>query len=329
MNEQKLNRYIFQKRHRDEHLTTEDLRRLRKEIRSLLSDLREFNIDLQSICRKKMSYEERNRILNIALTLINNEEVADEFVLGAKLPVSKIARLTGYPISEIDKYKDYIAIYMLLFGTDKHTFLSRYLTIGTVLDSKTRGEDRLSGIKIRDYGITSVILTHQGEFKFLDTDPKGAGVGELVRGRDALITPFKLRIFALLSTALLIALLFFSFSFYRPAKTLFVMTNSKATFSYNGFQRLIKSEGNNASGKEILAATVFSDKKIDTSISEFLEESIKQKSIQPGSDVTLIVLTGKFDSDDFNGRFLMQTIKKHQLTLRINMKDGNILIVTP
>ncbi|MFB0918687.1 MAG: hypothetical protein QMB63_06420 [Clostridiaceae bacterium] len=329
MSERAKIKYIFQKRQREDSLTTDDLRRLRKEIRSYLRDLKEFHIDLQRLCRKKVSYEDRNRILNIALTLINNEEVADEFVLSAKLPVSKTAKITGYSTSDIEKYKEYIAAYMILLGTDKHSFLSRYLTIGTNFDKKNLGEYALSGIKLRDYGITSAVLTHQGNFKFLDTDKKNAGIGELVTGKDALIAPYKLRIFAVATMLAILGLIVFSLSFYRPSKTLFIMSEPKATFSYNSFERLIKYEGNNSAGKEVLNTTVFSDKKLDSSISEFIEESIKTKTISNGADITLIVLMGKFTPSDFNGKNLTDTVKKHNLTLRINLKDGNILLVTP
>lgn len=329
MNERFKIKYVFQKRQRNDELTVDDVRKLRKEIRSYLADLKVFHVDLKELCAKRIKRHDRNICLNLALEIMNDEKLTDAFVDASSIPVKETSRLTGLPSAVIEKNKDLTAAYILLFGSDKHSFLARYLTIGTSAEEDEISEKNVKGIKLKDFGVSDAVLTPMGNFLYLDSKDKNLGTGEIVEGKPALLTPERLK-FSVITAAVITAfLIIFSYSFYRGSKQIYLMSGPQVTFTYNGLQRLIKIEGNNSSGNETVSKTVLSDKKIDSSIAEIIDNAVKNGYIEKNSDVTLVVISGKFKKEDFTGSSLNSVMSKYGLTLRINMNEGNLLVLTP
>lgn len=322
-------RYVFQKRTKDYVYSDENRRRLRQDIRSFLKDLSEYKISLRRLCEQTVAYEDRNKVLNLSLLLINNPKVAQTLVETKTLPALAASKETGYPLRFIEDFGDYIIAFMLLLGTEKHSFLSRQLSIGTKLDGSQKPEQNNMGIKLKDFGITSAVLTPYGEFRFLDPARKNAIVGDFITGSRAVIKPSRAIQMGIGAAALLIVFIVFSYIFYQPVRSFTVMGEVEASFSFNRFGRLVEAQGHNSAGRSVLKDLVYSDKKLDTSLANFLDQAVKGDDLDPHSELTLIVVHGSFREEDFKGAALTRELAENDLRIKVNNGNGEGFILDP
>lgn len=322
-------RYVFQKRTKEYVYSGDDQRRLRQDIRSFLNDLSEYKISLRRLCEQTVSYEDRNIVLNLSLLLINQPEVAQTLVETKTLPTLAVAKETGYPHRFIEDHRDYIIAYMLLFGTEKHSFLSRQLSIGTKLDGNQKPEQNNLGIKLKGFGITSAVLTPYGEFRFLDPAKKNAIVGDFITGSKAIVKPSRAILLGAVTGVLVIGLVLFSYIFYQPVRSFTVMGEVEASFSFNRFGRLVEAQGHNSGGRAVLKDLVYSDRKLDSSLAYFLDQAVKLEKLKRSAELTLIVVNGTFQEADFRGEALATELAENDLRIKVNKGDGAGFILDP
>ena len=322
-------RYVFQQRTKDYVYSEENRRRLRKDIRSYLNDLNEYKISLRKLCEHRVSYDDRNLILNLSLVLINNSAIAEALVTTRKLPALAAVRETGVPHRFIEEHQDYIIAYMLLFGTEKHSFLSRQLCIGTKLEGSQKPDQNGLGIKMKDFGVTSAVLTPYGEFRFLDPSSKNAIVGDFITGSKAIVKPNRAILLATGAAILLVLFIMFSYIFYQPVRSFTIMGNVEASFSFNRFGRLVEAQGHNSGGRAVLKNVVYSDKKVDSTLANFLDQAVKQDNLPKSSELTLIVVRGSFRQEDFKGQALSRELNENNLRIKVNEGNGQGYILNP
>lgn len=329
MNKSTSNRYVFIERSKDYVFSDGDRVRLRKDIRSFLKELTDYNISLRKLSEQEVSYTDRNKILNIALDLINNDAIAHALVMTKKLPMSDISDNTGYSIEFIKVNQNLIVAYMLLFGISDHSFLARQLSIGTKLDRRNTPLRRNQGIKLKDYGVTSVVLTPFGEFRYLDSSVRNSTTGDFITGSKPIVKPKRAMIFASLVAALILFFVLFAYTFYQPVRSFTVMGKVEASFSFNRYGRMVEAQGLNANGRNVLADVVHSNKTIDSTLARFLDEALDQNLLSRNSELTLIVVEGHFDEKDFKGEDTSNQIQRNNLRIKVNQGDGNGFILSP
>lgn len=321
-------RYVFTDRTKDYVYTEGDRARLRKDIRSFLAELEDYKISLRRLCDKEVDISIRNKILNIALDLINNAPVAKALVKTKKLPLQDAADITGVPAGLIEEHQALITAYMLLFGIEAHSFLARQLSIGTKLDGRGKPIRRDQGIKLKDLGITSVILTPYGEFRYLDPTHRGTTAGDFITGSRPMVKPKRAILFGSAAVALLLFFILFAYTFYQPVRSFTVMGRVEASFAFNRYDRMVEAQGLNANGRRVLAEVIYSDQKIDSTLGRFLDEAVEQELLAKNSELTLIVVEGAFDESDFSGEDTMRQIREHSLRIKVNQGDGNGFIIS-
>lgn len=329
MNNQQPIRYVFTERPKDYVYSEGDRGRLRKDIRSFLTGLADYRITLRRLSEMQIDHPTRNKILNIALDLINDSAIAQALVRTKKLPADQAAKRSGYTIEFIRQHEDYIVAYMLLFGTEQHSFLSRQLSIGTKLDGRSKPVRLDHGIKLKDFGFTSVVLTPYGEFRYLDPKVRHTVAGDFITGTNPIVKPKRAMILGAAAAALLLFFILFAYSFYQPVRSFTVMGRVEASFSFNRFGRLVDAQGLNPSGRKVLADLIYSDKKVDSTLARFLDESIDREFLDRGSELTLIVMDGTFREEEFHGEDVLREIRENDLRIKVNQGDGNGFILTP
>jgi|LSQX01.2.fsa_nt_gb hypothetical protein len=329
MNKLTSSRYVFIERSKDYVYSDGDRVRLRKDIRSFLKELTDYNISLRKLSEREVSYTDRNKILNIALDLINNDAIAHSLVMTKKLPMSDISENTGYPVEFIKVNQNLIVAYMLLFGIGDHSFLARQLSIGTKLDRSKTPLRRNQGIKLKDYGVTSVVLTPFGEFLYLDPSLRSSNTGDFITGSKPIVKPKRAMIFATLVAALIFLFIFFAYTFYQPVRSFTVMGKVEASFSFNRYGRMVEAQGLNSDGRSVLADVVYSNKTIDSTLARFLAEALDQNLLTQNSELTLIVVEGYFDENEFKGEDTSHQIQRNNLRIKVNQGDGNGFILSP
>ena len=322
-------RYIFQTRKREYACSTDERRRLRRDIRSYLADLKAYNISLRKLCGRQVSYNDRNKILNLSLILINSPAVAQVLVDTRQLPVVEAARITGTSHRFLEEYTDYLVAYMLLFGTEEHSFLSRQLSIGSKLDGMDEPTDNDLGFQLQDFGVTRAVLTPYGEFRFLDPSRRETTVGDYISGTPAVLRPRRAIQLAAAAGVLTILILLFSFVFYQPVRSFTVMGEVEASFSFNRFGRLVDTQGFDQGGRRVLSSMVYSDRRLDSSLALFLDQAVKEKEVSQRSDLTVIVVEGTFREEEFRGSELSRELSENGLRLKVNMGGGEGFILSP
>lgn len=322
-------RYVFTARTKDTVHSETDRGRLRSEIRSFLKDLADYKISLRRLAEQEVDYSDRNKLLNIALRLINEHQIAADLVHKKALPLAPAAQAAGCDEGYIEAHRDYVVAYMLLLGTGQHAFLARQLSIGTRIDGEKRPEHNNLGVKLKDFGITSVVLTPYGEFRFLDPARKNSTSGEFITGSKAVLKPRRALFLAALASALLLLFIAFAFTFNQPVRSFTVMGKVEASFSFNRFGRLTEARGHNQGARKVLEGIVYSDKKVDSTLARFLDEAMDQAELSRNAELTLIVVDGEFSDTEFKGSELMKEIQEHALRLKINQGGGEGFILTP
>lgn len=319
-------KYVFQKHHGLTTLTRDDTRSTRREIRDFLDDLSTYSVDIMKLCSQNFNMPDRNMILNIALLIINNENIVTELVRTRKVPVKLIANVTGLSVERIDDYREYIVAYMLLFGYSKYSTISRNLSIGTTMDGKEYGDEKQRGLFIKELPGTAVILTAQGDFRYLDI-PSDSSVGEIVTGKESVFSPKRVIKLGVIATLIVSLIFIFSFLLMQPVKILhFIGGDSHVELSYNRIGRLIEAKGMNSSGNKVTSNVVFSNKKFDTSLAEIIKNGVGSKEMNP-RDMSIVIISGDFSKDLFNKPELINTLKYYGITLKINLKNGNALFL--
>lgn len=329
MNKSTSIRYVFIERPKDYVYSDGDRVRLRKDIRSFLKELADYKISLRKLCEREVSYADRNIILNIALDLINNPSIANSLVMTKKLPMLDVAENTGHSVEFIKVNQNLIVAYMLLLGIGEHSFLARQLSIGTKLDRKNTPLRRNQGIKLKDYGVTSVILTPFGEFRYLDPSIRSSTTGDFITGAKPLVQPKRAMIFGSVAAVLFLIFILFTYTFYQPVRSFTVMGKVEASFSFNRYGRMIEAQGLNNNGRKVLNEVIYADKTLDSTLARFLKEASDQDLLSRNSDLTLIVVDGSFEEDDFQGIDTYNQMKKNNLRIKVNQGDGNGFILSP
>lgn len=329
MNKQQSIRYVFTERTKDYVYSEGDRGRLRRDIRSFLAALADYGITLRRLSDKPVDPAIRNQLLNISLTLINDVASARALVQSRQLPAQACAELTGYSADFIRQYESIIIAYMLLFGTEQHSFLSRQLSIGTKLDGPTGTLRRDQGIKLKDFGFTSVVLTPYGEFLYLDPKDRHTVSGDFITGTKPIVKPKRAMILGAAAAALLLFFLVFAYNFYKPVRSFTIMGRVEASFSFNRYGRLVEAQGLNNSGRKVLAELVYSDKKVDSTLARFLDESIDLEFLTKDSELTLIVMEGSFKREEFSGEDVRRELRENNLRIKVNQGNGTGFILSP
>ena len=136
-------------------------------------------------------------------------------------------------------------------------------------------------------------------------------------------------IFATLVAALIFLFIFFAYTFYQPVRSFTVMGKVEASFSFNRYGRMVEAQGLNSDGRSVLADVVYSNKTIDSTLARFLAEALDQNLLTQNSELTLIVVEGYFDENEFKGEDTSHQIQRNNLRIKVNQGDGNGFILSP
>lgn len=140
-------------------------------------------------------------------------------------------------------------------------------------------------------------------------------------------SPFK-KLAIIFFSFVFIAFLVEGFLYFRPKSNLIVDMNSSFKISVNNLGIIIKIEGNNSKGREILKSTKIKYKSLDEGLTELLTKSISKDLIgtpkSPTSQITIFVVEGpkKFNPTYENFK---NAAKNKDIKVTIN-NDGNGII---
>lgn len=284
-------------------LALEDVIEFRqKEIEELKEELLIYRILIKDLTFSNPSYIVRNKILNIAYYIIEEEELFDYINKTKKFPLNRLLKRTPLEKEFLLEWKEYIITYFIILSNPKYGYLQEYLQVVEAIDILGSEEIRESNEKEDHVGvilykglINSVILTYKGEFIKIK-NKKEYLLGEEVVGKESFrVMKYKLQISILFSIIALISAIFI-WQYRGVEKTVVVETTSPISIEINKFNKIINVDTNTEKGIELLDSINIKSLNIDKAVVSILNYAINNEMI-PSTDI-VITVTGKALSYD-------------------------------
>lgn len=255
----------------------------KEEIEIILGELNDYGILIKDLVSKSPSLKERNKILNIALYIFNNEELYSFFLKRKKLPLSIVSKKINQEKSFLDKWKDYLIFYLIIVSLEDIRYFAEYVkydenvnVIGTdEVDDKSK---IFKGLVLSINRSTAIIATNLGLVKKITLN-SNANVGSEIQGKEN----FNLRNIKIVGICIVILATFiggiFTYKYNNINKVVLIETTSNIKLEVNDFNRVINISSSTEKGKELIQELLLKDKEIDYSIYRILEYAHKDKLI--------------------------------------------------
>ena len=147
-----------------------------KEINILVDELIKYKVLIKDLISREVSYSQRNELVTISMYIAANFELYDSFINNIEIPFSKLHMFTRVNKKFLEKYRDYIIVYTLIFGNDKYKNIQDYLQMVETSVDDSRNSDvkdiveyeaglTVNGIVVWKNKKDAILLTALGEFK--------------------------------------------------------------------------------------------------------------------------------------------------------------------
>jgi hypothetical protein len=319
-------RYVFLQRPAIEIYNKNEIVSRERQIAILNKELSFYRISPLKLTREIPSERIRNLLLNIALIVISEEKLLNEFLSLRKLPLKKISRLVEEPVFLLQKYESYLVAYIILFYGEKYPLLTRYMeyVANTRQDQFVKESRIYTGIALRKSSGKTIVLTSQGEF--LAVNNTDTSVGEVTTG-EMMSTKNHLKMPLLLLLFLLIVFSGVSYALSKSiSTTVIIRASGEVRMKYNELGQMVASKATNKQGQKILEDAIFDKKDLDTTIGEVIEQAYIKQYIREGDEITILVSGEPLPEDFFHSGRSHDRIVDYQLSYRIN-NDGNLILV--
>ena len=147
-----------------------------EQVNQLVSELIKYKVLIRDLVNSEVDYSKRNELLTIAMFIINNFELYDAFVKNEDVPIDVLHRFTRVDKKFLQKYREYIVAYTLIFGNPIYKNIQDYVQIveNSIEDEEEKNKKEIieyeekigvNGIVIGKNKKNAIILTSIGEFK--------------------------------------------------------------------------------------------------------------------------------------------------------------------
>lgn len=274
-----------------------------KQIALFLDELNMYNVLLKDLVNFSLNENDRNRALNIAYYITENDELLNIIIQKKDLPISKLSKLTKIKPEYIEKCRDYIIAYYIILTNSNYRLIQDYFRIklkedNNVISISNKKQDSYKGLVIKALKKYAYIATSKGEFLKIKTNSK-ANVGELCEGKQKkTIRNYRIHI----SILFLILILIGSgiiIEYRRMQSIVVIQTTSTIKISINKFNKVIYAYSPTDKGKELVVNVNMLNKDIDDAIAETFEYALNNQMLGLNKEVptlskkTLITINGQ------------------------------------
>lgn len=273
-----------------------------KQIALFLDELNMYNVLLKDLVNFSLNENDRNRALNIAYYITDNDELLEIIIKKKDLPISRLSKLTKIKREYIEKCRDYIITYYIILTNSNYRLIEDYFRIklreNNVMSISNKKHDSYKGLVVKALKKYTYIVTSKGEFIKIKTNSK-ANVGELCEGKQKkTIRSYKIHI----SILLLILILIGSgiiIEYRRTQSIIVIQMSSSIKININKFDKVIYAYSPTDKGKELVANVNMLNKDIDKAIAETFEYALNNQMLELNKEVptlskkTLITINGQ------------------------------------
>lgn len=270
-----------------------------KQVNNFTTELIKYKILLRDLIKEDISYSTRNELLNIAMFISNNFELYDEFIKNEDIPIDELYNETKIDKNFIEKYREYIIAYTLIFGNPTYKNIQDYIQIEENSDDNDElGQEiikyeeglRINGIVIGRNKKNAIIITSLGEFKKVRLE-QDVNKGEEINGKEKKsLKDYKLYI-SIISVFALALILSIVYKYNNVVSTIVVNTTSAIRLEINGFNRVLNASSATEKGKLLINETNILDKDIDNAIYKIIKYANENEMIK--STGIVVTITGK------------------------------------
>ena len=251
-----------------------------KEINILVDELIKYKVPIKDLISREVSYSQRNELVTISMYIAANFELYDSFINNIEIPFSKLHMFTRVNKKFLEKYRDYIIVYTLIFGNDKYKNIQDYLQmVETSVDDSKNSDVKdiveyeagltVNGIVVWKNKKDAILLTALGEFKKVKLNEDVLIGQEINANEKKTLKDVKIYI-----SILVVFILVFSMAIiYRynvVTRTIVIDTTYTIKLDINGFNRVLNISSSTEKGAKLIEETNLLDQSIDTAIYKML-----------------------------------------------------------
>lgn len=268
-----------------------------QQITTLASELLKYKILIRDLVKDNVSYSIRNELLNIAMFITSNIELYNDFVNKEDIPVDTLHILTRVDKKYLQKYREYIIAYTLIFGNPNYKNLQDYIQIVENTEEYL-GKDIIeyeekigvSGVVLESNKKNAIVMTSLGEFKKLKIKEYYSNGEEIKAIEKKSLKDYKLYI-SIISVFTLIFILSVVYKYNNVVSTVVVETTSQIRLEINGFNRVLNISSSTEKGKLLIEETSVLDNNVDKAICKIIEYANENEMIK--SSGIVVTITGK------------------------------------
>lgn len=269
-----------------------------KQVNNFTTELIKYKVLLRDLIKENISYSTRNELLNISMFISNNFELYDEFIKSEDIPIDELCKETKVDKKFIEKYKEYIIAYTLIFGNPTYKNIQEYIPIEENSDDDELGQEivkyeeqiAINGIVIGKNKKNAIIITSLGEFKKVKLE-QDVNKGEEIKGKEKkTLKDYKLYI-SIITIFALVFVLSIVYKYNTVVSTIVVDTTSTIRLEINGFNRVLNVSSPTEKGKILITETNILDKDIDDAIYKIIKYANENEMIK--STGIVVTITGK------------------------------------
>ena len=261
-----------------------------KEINILVDELIKYKVIIKDLISREVSYSQRNELVTISMYIAANFELYDSFINNIEIPFSKLQMFTRVNKKFLEKYRDYIIVYTLIFGNDKYKNIQDYLQmVETSVDDSKNSDVKdiveyeagltVNGIVVWKNKKDAILLTALGEFKKVKLNEEVLIGQEINANEKKTLKDVKIYI-----SILVVFILVFSMAIiYRynvVTRTIVIDTTSTIKLDINGFNRVLNISSSTEKGAKLIEETNLLDQSIDTAIYKIIEYANENQMVK-------------------------------------------------
>lgn len=294
----------------------------REQIVALIDELIVYSVVLKDLTYIEAPYNIRNELVNIALYIVSNIELYEEFIEKKELPISKVIKAIAKPRKFIEEYKEYIITYLIILGNPSYKLIQDYLRVveeNKKLENSSNitafsENDNTRGMILVKNKRDAIVITSIGEFKKVRIIEEAA-IGEEVEGyKRKSLKDYKMQV-SLLSILIIITLTLGVYNYNKTVTTVVVDSASIVKLDVNFLGRAVRVNLDKSISSESIGKDEILDRDLDTVLYKVLKYYNENDMLL--SNKVIVTISGK--SIEYG--VLKETqkyVKEKSIDIRIN-----------
>jgi len=293
-----------------------------EEINRLKDELQKYNILIKDLSFDERTYDERNKALNIAYSIIDNEDLFNFVNKHNRFIINQMRKYLDVEKEVLETLKEYIILYFIILSDPTFVYLQEYLNVvkadevlavDEIRELKT--EDTIQkGIVVHKGLINDVILTSKGEVLKIKKD-KEVVLGEESSGVEFLnLKKYKLHI-SILSILVILVLTITVYINNNITNTVIIETTSTIKVELNSKNNIVNTYSKTEKGNKLINSLNLKGTHIDTALVEILNYAISNE-MSPSSGFIVRVTGTPLSYKDLAD--VEEFIKENNLQVKFN-----------